>query len=206
MRGSDESLSVVTSGTTQASTAAAWTSADIGAVGQTGSFQQSGSTVTVRGSGADIWGTADGFHFAYQRLLYNGEIVARVASISNTNAWAKAGVMLRESLQPGAPFAMMLVTPSSGVAFQYRTSAGASAQMDAQGWGIAAPVWVRLVRTGNTITAFTSNDRTQWTPRGTATVPFSAEIYVGLAVTSHQNTTLNTAVFEQVSVLHATGQ
>lgn len=206
VRGSDESLTVTAQGTTPASTSATWSSADVGSVGVAGSIQQSGSTVTVRGSGADIWGTADGFHFAHRRLLYNGEIIARVASLSNTHTWAKAGVMLRESLAPNAPFALMLVSPGSGVSFQYRTGTGSAAEMGSQGWGVAAPQWVRLVRTGNTITAFTSTDRTNWTPRGSATVSFSAEVYVGLAVTSHNNATLNTAVFEEVSVLHATGQ
>lgn len=206
VRGTDESLSVVANGTTPASTALAWTSADVGAVGAAGSHEQSGSTLTVRGAGADIWGVADGFHFAHQRLLYNGEVIARVASVSNTHAWTKAGVMLRESLDANAAFAMMLVTPTSGVSFQYRASAGAQAAMGAQGWGVAAPQWVRLVRTGNTITAFTSVDRVNWTARGSASVDFSAEIYVGVAVTSHQHSTLATAVFEEVSVTHATGQ
>ena len=206
VRGGEESVAVVANGTTHASTATNWTSADVGSVGVVGSHEQSGSTLTVRGAGADIWGAADGCHFVHQRLLYNGEIIARVASLSNTHAWAKAGVMFRESLEPNAAFAMMLVTPTSGVAFQYRSSAGAEAVMGAQGWGVAAPQWVRLVRAGNTISAFTSIDRVNWTPRGSTTIMFSAEIYVGVAVTSHQNATLNTGVFEEVSVLHATGQ
>lgn len=207
MRGSQESLSVTGNGTTLASSSpTAWASADVGAVGVAGSMTQSGTTFTVRGSGSDIWGTADGFHFVHQKLRYNGEVIARVASLTNTHGWAKAGVMLRSDLTPGAAYAFMPLTPSSGASFQYRTAAGAPAQMNGQDWGVGVPQWVRLVRSGNTITAYTSNDRTNWKAQGSATVALPEEAYVGLAVTSHNNTTLNTTVFEQPSVLSATGQ
>lgn len=206
LRGTQESLSVTASGTTLASSATTWASADVGAVGVAGSMTQSGTTFTVRGSGADIWDTADGFQFVQQKLRFNGEIIARVASLTNTNGWAKAGVMFRADLTPGAAYALMTLTPTSGASFQYRTAAGTQAQMSGQDWGVGAPQWVRLVRTGNTITAYTSSDRTNWKPQGTATIALPDEAYVGLAVTAHNNTTLNTAVFEQPSVLSATGQ
>ena len=78
-------------------------------------------TFTVTGSGADVWGTADAFHYAYTPLTGDGTIVARVASIQDVNAWVKAGVMIRESLGRGAAQAFMLVVaPSKGLAFQRR--------------------------------------------------------------------------------------
>lgn len=207
MRGSQESLSVTGNGTTLASSATTtWASADVGAVGVAGSTSQSGTTFTVRGSGSDIWGTADGFHFVHQKLRYNGEVIARVASLTNTHGWAKAGVMFRSDLTSGAAYAFMPLTPSSGASFQYRTAAGAQAQMSGQDWGVGVPQWVRLVRSGNTITAYTSSDRANWKQQGTATIALPEEAYVGLAVTAHNNATLNTAVFEQPSVLAATGQ
>jgi hypothetical protein len=207
LRGSQESLSVTGSGTTLASSATTtWASADVGAVGVAGSMSQSGTTFTVRGSGDDVWGTADGFQFLHQKLRFNGEIIARVASLTNTNGWAKAGVMIRADLTPGAAYGFMLLSASNGADFQYRAAAGAAAQMSPQDWGTAAPQWVRLVRSGNTITAYTSSDRTNWKQQGTATIALPDEAYVGLAVTAHNNTTLNTAVFEQPTVLSATGQ
>lgn len=207
LRGSQESLTVSGSGTTQASASTtAWTSADIGAVGVAGSMAQSGTSFTVRGSGADIWGASDAFQFVHQKLAFNGEIIARVASVTNTNNWAKAGVMFRANLTPGSAYALMLLTPGSGASFQFRTAAGAQSQMAGQDWGTATPAWVRLVRTGNTIAAYTSNDRSNWKAQGSATLDLPDEVYVGLAVTAHNNTTLNTAVFEQPAVLSATGQ
>ena len=71
-------------------------------------------------AGVDIWNTADEFRFAFKRLNGNGSIVAKVESIGNSNVWAKAGVMIRESLDPGSPFAYMVATPGSGVSFGWR--------------------------------------------------------------------------------------
>ena len=63
--------------------------------GLTGSatFQAGTGTYSVTGAGADIWGTADAFRFVYQPLSGDGQIVARVATVQNTNAWVKAGVI-----------------------------------------------------------------------------------------------------------------
>src|SRR6185503_297907 len=76
-----------------------WAHRDIGSVGIAGVAQYSDATgFTVTASGADVWGTADAFHFVYQPWTGDGSIVTRVASVTNANAWSKAGVMFRESL------------------------------------------------------------------------------------------------------------
>ncbi|MHC4207610.1 MAG: hypothetical protein ACYSTT_23390, partial [Planctomycetota bacterium] len=77
-------------------------------------------TYTMTGSGTDIWETADEYHYAYKTLTGVGSIQAQVISIDNTNGWAKAGVMIRESLDPGSVHASMVVTPENGVSFQRR--------------------------------------------------------------------------------------
>ena len=67
-----------------------------------GSETYGGGTFTVNGGGVDIWGTSDQFRFVYQQLTGNGEIIARVTSLTNTDPWAKAGVMVREDLTANA--------------------------------------------------------------------------------------------------------
>ena len=69
----------------------AWVGGDIGTTGRTGSYSLSGSTFTVKGAGADIWGNADAFQFVSQPFTGDGSITARVVSQTNTNVWAKAG-------------------------------------------------------------------------------------------------------------------
>src|SRR5262249_5907012 len=80
---------------------APWLSDDIGAVAFPGDASFNGSAFMVSGSGDDIWNNADAFHYVYRPMTGNGEIIARVQRIENTDPWAKAGVMIRETLIPG---------------------------------------------------------------------------------------------------------
>jgi len=121
---------------------AGWASQDLGATGLPGSAAYSGGTFTVRGAGADIWGTADSFHFANQLLAGDGEIVARVASMGNTHAYAKAGVMIRETLTAGARHVILDMKPSGSVEFMTRAATGGTTAYVAGGTGR----WLRLVR------------------------------------------------------------
>jgi hypothetical protein len=175
-----------------------WQAKDVGSVAAAGSATStSAGAFTVSGSGADIWGTADAFQFVSQPLSGDGQIVARVASIQNTNSWAKAGVMIRNDLTASAIHAALVVTPGNGVAFETRTQAGQITTYT--GSTGVAPVWLRLVRSGSTITASTSGDGVSWTAVGTQTVALGSSVYVGLAVTSHADGTLCMATMDNVS-------
>jgi regulation of enolase protein 1 (concanavalin A-like superfamily) len=176
-----------------------WTGRDVGSVGAAGSSTSSSGTVTVRGAGADVWGTADAFYFRYRTLAGDGEIVARVASVQNVHAWTKAGVMVRQSLQAGSPHAFMMVTPGHGLAFQRRATAGALSAHTTGGAG-TAPYWVKLTRQGQIVKAYKSPDGVTWTAVGQATLSISGPVYVGLAVSSHAAGTLATATFTNVTV------
>src|SRR5207253_9283614 len=117
------------------------------------SLDSATGTWTVAGGGADIWTAADQFHFARQALSGNGTVVARVTAVANTNAWAKAGVMLRNDDTPGSAFANVDVTPGNGVTFQWRSTAGAAAASVTIA-GLAAPLWVKVARYGNTFRGY----------------------------------------------------
>jgi hypothetical protein len=145
-----------------------------------------------------VWGTADAFHFTYQSLAGDGQMIARVASVANVNAWSKAGVMIRGSLSAGSAYAFMIVSAAKGSAFQYRVASGATAA-NATGSAIAAPYWVRIVRSGTTVTGYQSPDGASWTPIGSASIALGSSAFIGLAVTSHDNTRLGTASFTNVT-------
>ncbi len=176
-----------------------WSDQDIGSTGSAGSATYLNGTFTVKGSGADIWNTADAFHFVYQPLSGNAEIIARVVSVQNTDPWAKAGVMIRDGTSSNAKHAMMVVTPGNGVSFQQRTTAGGSST-DTTSGGKTAPYWVRLARSSSTFTAYYSSNGTSWTQIGTSTISMSTTVQFGLAVTAHNNSALCTAVIDNVSV------
>jgi len=162
-----------------------------------GSFTE-GPPITMTAGGADIWDTADQFHFAYKRLSGAGSITARVVSISNTNVWAKAGVMIRESLEPGSVHAMIVVTPGSGVAFQRRTTTNGGSETDTQA-DITAPQWVRLSRSGNTFTGEYSANGSNWTTLGSIDIAMLPDTYIGLCLTSHNVDATCTAEFSNVT-------
>jgi len=156
-------------------------------------------TFTMTAEGVDIWDTSDQFHFAYKELSGAGTIIAKVESVENTNEWAKAGVMIRDTLDADSSHAMMVVTPTSGVSFQRRTPAGASSS-DTTEAGITAPQWVKLERTiAGFIRASYSADGSTWTQLGSQTVTMSTPMYIGLALTSHNSGVACEAKFSNVS-------
>jgi len=180
-----------------------------GLPGSTGSFAEApAGTFTMTASGTDIWdvGTAgnyrDEFHYAYKTLTGAGSIVAKVQSVQNTNAWAKAGVMIRETLDADSKHAFAAITPSNGVGSQGRDTTG-GASFNTNQTGLTAPHWVKLERdaAGNFTVSHSANG-TAWSPVTGATprnIPMSTTVYIGLAVTSHDAALTCQAVFTNVT-------
>jgi hypothetical protein len=166
--------------------------------------------------GADIWDTADQFRYAYKQLSGDGQIVARVLSVQNTDDFAKAGVMIRNTLDADSANAMAFITPSSRVGWQHRIRAGLNSNSTRSDPGaITVPHWVKLSRKGNIITAQHSSDGVTWEPMieaGTEEptsmdIPMNPSVYVGLALTSHNAGVTCEAKFSDVSTTGSvTGQ
>jgi hypothetical protein len=194
-----------------------WTNYDVGELSiwfrgypaSVGSFVEGPvGTYTMTASGADIWDQADEFHFAYKMLTGPGSIVARVESIDNTHAWAKAGVMIRESLEPGSKYAFMCVSPTSGVSFQYRLNTETNADSTTE-TGITAPYWVKLERSiSGSFSASISANGSTWVAVANSIpqyISMNANVYVGLALTSHDNALTCTARFSNVQIVGTVG-
>jgi hypothetical protein len=176
---------------------------DAGVPTPSGSYTINSGSITVKGAGRDIWDGQDSFYYLYQTSTStNIEIIARVDSVQNTNSWAKAGLMIRygTSTTPHARNAAILVTPGNGVTFQWRSgSEDTSPTSNSTTAGIVAPRWVKLVRSGTTFSGYYSADGVTWIQQGTSqTVSMSSTFRIGLAVTSHNNGTLCTAVFSNL--------
>ena len=171
-----------------------WLDQDVGQVGEIGSATYASGVFTVNGSGAGITGTTDGMHFVYQPLAGDGAIIARVVSVQGV-----AGVMIRETLTGTSTQATTLFQ-SPYFIFCDRPSAGAS--LSYQGYAYATlPYWTELVRSGNTISSYFSQDGINWAPNGASqTVTMAQNVYIGLAVSSQNNSSLATATFDNVSI------
>jgi hypothetical protein len=178
------------------------TSIDIGGVGIAGSTTMASGVYTVRASGSDVWDTADEFRFAYAALNGDGEVTARVDSLVAWENWAKAGVMIRETLSPSSRYAFAILSSGHGVSFQYRsTAATPAAQSGTADEVTRAPHWIRLRRAGNVFTAYASADGQTWRQHGDSiTIAMGASVYAGLALSSHSNWSLTTAAFSNVAI------
>jgi hypothetical protein len=179
---------------------APWQDQDIGSGGLAGNASTTdySSSFSVGGSGVGVVSNADNFNYLYQPLNGDGQIVVHVASQDNTDGSAQAGIMIRETLNPGSKHAAMLITPSNGILFERRLATGGGTSLTVFS-GVAAPYWLKLVRTGNTFVGYRS-DGTSWTRVGSATVTMATSVYVGLAVSSNSNVAVSQASFDNLNL------
>ncbi|MCY2952283.1 MAG: hypothetical protein NTU53_09940 [Planctomycetota bacterium] len=179
-----------------------WTSKDVGSVGGGGASGLSGGVYTLISSGSDIAGTTDSFRYTYQPLIGDGQIVARVSTIENTDDSAKVGVMIRETLNANARNMMVYLTPSNGAIMQYRKTIGGATSTVTGLTTAATPYYVKLVRAGTTFTGYISatGGTNDWTQVGSTTLSMNTTAYIGLAATSRVNTKLGTSTVDKVAV------
>ncbi len=150
----------------------------------------------------------DSFNFAHQALTGNGSMTVRmtalineypnvngprpVGSDSGMPPWAKAGIIIKQNLHQGSAYAAMMVTASHGVRMQYNYTgdmAGLPGNVSA-----ASPRWLRLTRSGGTITGYDSADGTHWARVGTVQLAgLPATVQVGMFATSPEVTSVSSA-------------
>ncbi len=178
-----------------------WQDQDVGQVGVAGSATFANGTFTVKGSGQQIWDTADGLNFLEQPLSGDGTIVARLVSLQGGTSVESAGVMIRESLAAGSSNAYAAFGQNSLMYFDERTSTGGTTTSANTTSAVTLPYWVKLVRSGSTFSGYTSTDGVNWVQIGTGvTINMAANVYVGLVVNSDNNSALATATFDNVSL------
>jgi len=185
---------------------APWSARDIGSPTPAGSssYDSSSGTFSIDGGGGDIWGTSDKFHFVYQQVSGDVDVVARVDSLTQADQWSKSGVMIRASLAANSAHAFSLVSAGKGLAFQRRTQNGGNSTNTA-GSSATAPQWVRLVRAGTRVTAYVSANGTSWTSLGSDTIALGTSAYVGIATTSHNSSATTSVDVSHVSIKGSTG-
>ncbi len=168
-------------------------------------------TYLVSSTSGDVWDVTDHMRLVYKRLTGEGTIVSKVHGLTNTWPWAKAGVMIRESLAPDATHALMIVTPDGRPAFQNRKTTGAiSYSANGNPGDVTFPQWVKLERKGNQITGYHSNDGVNWivqtnngggdSPNPQTVVMMQNSVYIGMMVTSNNLTQPCVGEFSDVTI------
>jgi hypothetical protein len=179
-----------------------WLGGDIGSPSIQGasSYNSFSGEWLVIGAGDGIWNTSDQFQFASMTFSGNGTISADCTSQTNTSSSAKAGVMFRDSTAADGAYAYAVVTPGNGVYFQWRASDGASAQSSSSVSGLKAPIWLRMVRSGSSFSAYYSSNGSSWTQVGsTETITMPTAALVGLGVSSTNTSELSLGSFTNVT-------
>ena len=176
----------------------------------TATFDSTTATYTLQASGSDIWDTHDAFQYVYKPVTGDGEIVARAVGITPTDFWTKAGVMIRDGLDSNAKNAFMLETDhgdNNQPIFHWRTNTTDVSGESGAGFGTQGPpVWLRLVKSGNTFTGYWAKDlggglHGLWTQLGgPQNISMGSTFYVGLALTAHNNGAFATSSFDNVSI------
>jgi ABC-type transport system involved in multi-copper enzyme maturation permease subunit len=158
------------------------------------SSNQNGSPPVPLGPGGEP--VTDSFYFVHQPLTGNGSITVSVSALRSSIPerpgdlkpgivpWAKAGLIIKQSTRQGSPYAAIMVTGSHGVRMQdnyVNDTAGLPGPVSA-----ASVRWLRLDRSGDTITGYASTDGTNWTKIGTVHAEFGPTVQGGLFVASPQ--------------------
>ncbi|MBC8469316.1 MAG: LamG domain-containing protein [Planctomycetes bacterium] len=175
--------------------------------------EQPAGTYTITARSGDIWGQSDSFHYVFKQLSGPGSIIAKVESATNTNASAKIGVMIRDTLAPDSKHAFTFMRPDGGIRFNRRMETFGTTTNSVEN-GLEFPRWVKLERdAAGTFTASHSSNGTNWVPvndlnlGSSASVQMNATAYIGLAVSSNNTEETIEAVFSNVSTtVNVTGQ
>ena len=207
-----------------------WQSTDVGAPLMAGAadYAAADQTFYIDGSGSDIVGSKDQFHYVYQTLAGDGTVTARMRYQTNSDPWAKAGLMIKQTAQAGSSYVDALITPDvssrtpnvngtgctvngclsplppvipptgNGVRMQYSGSKSVTAPTLT---GYTSPnKWLRLQRTGTAFTSWESVDGQSWTKIGTTTLSMTGPVTIGMFVTSHDVGQYSTVAFDNVQL------
>ena len=178
-------------------TAVEYAPRDVGAPPVSGSILAVPGGIDIKGSG-DLGGNSDDFHFAWQRRTGDFDMRTQVASFEPTDPFAKAGLMARETLDPGSRLVSALATPGTVGCFALTRSSANAAATSAGSFPVNYPeTWLRLKRAGNVFTAFASYDGNAWVQLSSTTLALPSTVYFGLAVSS-RNTATATAAFQNI--------
>jgi regulation of enolase protein 1 (concanavalin A-like superfamily) len=182
-----------------------WASEDVGSPIRAGSASYRTGTFALSGAGVGISGYSDQFRYAYRRIDGDVDIVARIRDLGNTTSLSKAGLMIRDSLTPSGAHASMFVNANGESFFQRRALPGGATSSRTASTPQGAPLWLKLSLRAGTVTGFQSLDGVIWTRVSSVALTLPSPYYLGLAVTSRDETAAVTTNIDEVDVRSVDG-
>jgi len=148
----------------------------------------------IAAGGLAMWGNADQFRFGHKSVTGDGEQVVFVEEIAGPGAWSRVGLSVRESLDPGSAHVTIIATTGNGLDVQWRSTNGAdTVNIGGEQGASLTSIYLKLVRTGNLLTGYRSNNGTNWTEVGSATANMPAVVHVGIVACAVSPTETMTA-------------
>jgi regulation of enolase protein 1 (concanavalin A-like superfamily) len=173
---------------------------DIGSPAVSSTVTMAGSGLDVTAVGGDFGGSADQGNFSYRVINGNFDVAVRVAGLSLSDVFAKAGLMARENLSAGSRFAAAMTTPAiNGSFFEWRNPVGSASSTGGNFPANYPDTWLRLNRIGNLFTGFASYNGQIWTPLASATISMPSQVYLGFSVSSRNTNAATTAQFRDIT-------
>ena len=165
------------------------------------SFDAATKQYRVTGSGANMWGSVDAFHFVWKKVDGDLELSAEVNwEGAGKNAHRKAGWMVRQDLSADAPYADAVVHGDGLISLQYRRErSGPTLEVKTP---FKPPASIKLERHADVFTLSVAARGESFRPAASVTVSLSGEVYAGLVVCSHDAAVSETAIFRDVQFKH----
>ena len=182
-----------------------WLQSDIGSVKYPGRADFTENFITVNGGGNDFWNTSDSGHFVYQEINSDKEIIAKVEMLDPSWYWAKAALMIRETMASDSKMAHICLTKmdannTNGAQFISRSNTGDSTPVEGKYTYRMFPSYLKLIRIGDAFDGYWSSDGETWERVGNATISMNQTCYIGLGVTANNNDRFSGAVFSDVTI------
>lgn len=175
---------------------------DVGAPPLNGSaqFDPGNRQYKITGTGSDIWGKADQFHYVWREMSGDFAVTTTAKFLSEGIGHRKAVIMLRKSLDTDSPFLQLAIHGDGTPSVQFRTTKGDN--VNTVDFPIEGPgIWkLKLVRQGAVVTVWMSKDGAPLRELGDTMSQLGSPVLVGLGVSSHSQQALNTVLFSDVSV------
>jgi hypothetical protein len=183
----------------------------------TGSTSEVEGGYDIIGGGADIWNEADQFHLAYKEHTGDFEFITRVEALEMGHPYAKAGIMVRESLDADSELIYIFAFPNNsprnknngGFEFHCRDKKhGECFAVYPADFTVEPPLfpvnfpnaWLKMTRSGDKFDCYCSQDGEEWKLYNSYTLKLSPKLYIGLGVTSHDNSITVTAKFRDIVI------
>ncbi len=174
--------------------------------GGTSKFSIDGDVMSLMAAGADVWGNADEFRYAYKTLIGDGTMIARVTSNGTGSNELGQGRRHDSPEHRGRLVHARFHAPDGRRRERRQLPVIALRPMAARQTPIAArpsrlPTLLKIERIGSTFTGSVSADANEWTPAGRSDrIDMNEPVLIGLAVTSHASGELRTFQFDNVSM------